>query len=134
MLGILMPSSSPVKIYISPTCKLGDDQKKGLFMRKKIKHIIELMINNSMATVLLIYNACMISVIYKSQIMYHQQFFFIILFLYLSFKMYEKYKRDTGSPNFSFLKKRNLGKIFVVLMIISLGISLFADILYLSSF
>ena len=103
-------------------------------MRKKIKHIIELMINNSMATVLLIYNACMISVIYKSQIMYHQQFFFIILFLYLSFKMYEKYKRDTGSPNFSFLKKRNLGKIFVVLMIISLGISLFADILYLSSF
>ena len=100
----------------------------------KIRNIISLMINHSMETVLVIYNICMISVIYKSQIMYHQQFFFIVLFIYMSLKMYEKYKRDTGEYNFTFLKNRNLGKIFIVLMIISLGISLFADILYLSSF
>ena len=98
------------------------------------RDLVRYAIDNSLATTLFIINFCLIATIYKSDIMFHQQFFLFNLFAYLSFKGYERYNRYLGIKDYKYLKRRNLEKFFLVTTIVSCAVGMYVDVMHLMEF
>lgn len=104
---------------------------------KKISKKITLndIIDNSMALFLVLANFVIFFLLYgNTNVLYTWQMFFIVGFIYLSLRFYQKYKTDTGDEKYKFLKKNHLGILFAILIILSTAVGFFADLMVLSQF
>ena len=106
-------------------------------MKKLVKKRISFddILENSMALFLIMANSIIFFMLYgNTNVLYTWQMFFIVTFIYLSLRFYQKYKTDTGDEKYKFLAKNHLGILFGILIFISTLVGFFVDLMVLSQF
>lgn len=88
--------------------------------------------NYSMELSLLICALAFISIIYKTSLLYCFQFLLIIVFIYISLKLYEHYMTQINSIKYKFLNGKKLEICFGILLLLSFIFALYFDILSLN--
>ena len=107
--------------------------KKLAQFKKKIS--LQDVLDNSMGIFLIVFNLCLVKLIYANgDILHVWQMFILIGIIYASMRFYQRYRTDTGNEPYRFMKGRRLGILFSFLWIGGVFAGLVADILVLMQF
>lgn len=105
---------------------------------EKLNHILDWSEKNSFAIALIIFNLGILCMVYGAyDILYMKQMIIEIACIYLSIRLYQKYRSDIDSTashkvKFKFLERNQLGILFGCLLLLGVVVGIVADLIVLS--